>query len=98
VAPLLLVLAVAGIVAAGCWILSLITHDTSQVDRMWSIAPPLYLWIFAGGAGFGDARVNLMAVLATVWGARLTFNFARKGGYSGVEDYRWAVLRKAMSP
>jgi steroid 5-alpha reductase family enzyme len=97
VAPLLLVLAVAGVIAVGCWILSLITRDTSQVDRMWSIAPPIYLWIFAGGAGFVDARLTLMAVLATLWGARLTFNFARKGGYSGVEDYRWAVLRKAMS-
>ncbi|MEP6481291.1 MAG: DUF1295 domain-containing protein, partial [Rhodoglobus sp.] len=30
------------------------------------------------------------------WGARLTFNFARKGGYTGVEDYRWAVLRARM--
>jgi steroid 5-alpha reductase family enzyme len=39
-----------------------------------------------------------MAVLATLWGARLTYNFARKGGYSGVEDYRWAVVRKAMRP
>jgi steroid 5-alpha reductase family enzyme len=26
----------------------------------------------------------------------LTFNLARKGGYTGVEDYRWAVLRDRM--
>jgi steroid 5-alpha reductase family enzyme len=38
-----------------------------------------------------------MAVLVTAWGARLTFNFARKGGYSGVEDYRWAICAR-MSP
>ncbi len=38
-----------------------------------------------------------MAIVVVVWGARLTFNFARKGGYSGVEDYRWAVLRSRMS-
>jgi steroid 5-alpha reductase family enzyme len=37
-----------------------------------------------------------MAALVSVWGARLTFNFARKGGYSGVEDYRWGVLRSSM--
>ena len=96
-APLLIVMALAGVTAAGCWILSLITRDTSQVDRMWAIAPPIYLWIFAAGAGLGDTRVNLMAVLATLWGARLTFNFARKGGYSGVEDYRWAVVRRSMT-
>ena len=40
----------------------------------------------------------MMALLVTLWGARLTFNFARKGGYSGVEDYRWAVLRGRMTP
>ena len=95
--PLLIVLVVSGVIATGCWILSLITHDTSQVDRMWSIAPPIYLWIFAAGAGLSDARLALMAVLATLWGVRLTFNFARKGGYSGVEDYRWAVVRKSMN-
>jgi len=39
-----------------------------------------------------------MAVLTTAWGLRLTFNFARKGGYSsGGEDYRWPVLRKRMN-
>ena len=39
-----------------------------------------------------------MACLATLWGARLTFNFGRKGAYKlkfweGEEDYRWKVLR-----
>ncbi len=37
-----------------------------------------------------------MALLILLWGARLTFNFARKGGYSGTEDYRWPVLRASM--
>jgi steroid 5-alpha reductase family enzyme len=37
-----------------------------------------------------------MALVVTLWGARLTFNLARKGGYTGVEDYRWAELRKEM--
>jgi steroid 5-alpha reductase family enzyme len=27
-------------------------------------------------------------------GCRLTWNFWRKGGYSGGEDYRWSVIRK----
>ena len=39
-----------------------------------------------------------MLALVTLWGARLTFNFARKGGYApGGEDYRWAVLRARMN-
>lgn len=81
------------------WVLSIPTKDTSWVDRIWSVVPAVYAWVFAGGAGFADARLNLLASLITVWGARLTFNFARKGGYQpGGEDYRWEVLRKGMKP
>jgi len=96
--PLILVFIVAGAVSVACWIASLITRDTSWVDRIWSIVPVVYVWIFAGAAGFTDVRLLVMASLVTLWGARLTFNFARKGGYTGMEDYRWAVLRARMSP
>ena len=34
-----------------------------------------------------------MAGVVTAWGLRLSWNFWRKGGYSGGEDYRWAVVR-----
>ncbi|WP_051192042.1 DUF1295 domain-containing protein [Microbacterium luticocti] len=98
--PLVVVLIVAGAVCAFCWVASLITKDTSWVDRLWSIVPVAYAWIFAIGgmaAGGDPARLALMAVLVTAWGARLTFNFARKGGYTGMEDYRWAILRGRMS-
>ncbi|WP_350351520.1 DUF1295 domain-containing protein [Microbacterium sp. A8/3-1] len=98
---LLIVVIVAAIASLACWLLSLITRDTSWVDRAWSIVPVVYVWIFVAGAfaaGDGSVRVVLMGVLATAWGARLTFNFARKGGYSGMEDYRWAILRRRMRP
>ncbi|NBX23998.1 MAG: DUF1295 domain-containing protein [Microbacteriaceae bacterium] len=86
-------------VCAGTWLLSVVTKEYSWVDRIWSIVPFVYVWIFAGAAGFADPRLNLMAILATVWGARLTFNFTRKGGYApGGEDYRWPILRARMSP
>ena len=84
---------------AGTWLLSLPTKDTSWVDRIWSIVPIAYAWVWAGGKDFADTRLNLMALLITLWGVRLTFNFARKGGYqAGGEDYRWEVLRKRMTP
>mgnify|MGYP006268328687 CR=1 FL=1 len=80
------------------WLTSVITKEYSWVDRIWSIVPFIYLWEYAAGNGF-DLRHTLMAVVATLWGARLTFNFARKGGYAkGGEDYRWAILRERMSP
>ena len=77
----------------------MITKEYSWVDRIWSIIPIVYVWVFAYGAKFADPRLNLMGILVTLWGARLTFNFARKGGYApGGEDYRWAILRQKMNP
>ena len=38
-----------------------------------------------------------MTVLVCLWGARLTFNAARKGGFRlGGEDYRWAEVRARL--
>lgn len=97
---LTVVVLVAAAASVLCWVLSLFTGDTSWVDRAWSIVPVIYVWIFAIGAmieGTGSLRLVLMAVLVTAWGVRLTFNFARKGGYTGTEDYRWAILRARMN-
>jgi steroid 5-alpha reductase family enzyme len=82
-----------------CWVLSLITKEYSWVDRLWSITPPLFAVHFAGHAGFGDTRLNLMATLTVLWGVRLTYNFARKGGYKrGGEDYRWEEIQGKIGP
>ena len=97
-APLLIAAGIAAVVFLFVWVASLVTRDHSWVDRLWSIVPAVYVWVFAIYAGLADPRLNVMAVLVTLWGARLTFNFARKGGYSGVEDYRWPILRERMSP
>jgi steroid 5-alpha reductase family enzyme len=81
-----------------CFVLGEITGNVSQVDKLWSIVPVVYSWIVAGRADF-PARAVLMAVLATVWGVRLTYNVSRHDGYSwrfwsGVEDYRWVHVRE----
>ena len=78
-APLLVAAWIAIGAAAFAWIASLVTHEHSWVDRLWSIVPVVYVWVFAAFAGLQDARLDVMAVLVTLWGARLTFNFARKG-------------------
>ncbi|RDV44509.1 hypothetical protein DOE76_12175 [Leifsonia sp. ku-ls] len=97
--PIIVCLWILAAVCALTWVLSLITNEHSWVDRLWSIVPVVYVWVFAGFAGLSDVRLDLLAVLVTLWGARLTFNFARKGGYApGGEDYRWQVLRGRMSP
>ena len=95
--PLLVVVVIAAVAGVVEWALSLATRDYSWVDRSWSIVPVIYVGVVAGFAHFDNVRLDAMAALALVWGTRLTFNFARKGGYSGVEDYRWAVLRARMT-
>lgn len=34
--------------------------------------------------GAKNERIFLMTVLITLWGSRLTFNFARRGGYGNL--------------
>lgn len=89
---------VAGCSAVYCFIVGELTMNNSQMDKLWSILPAIYVWIVAIKGGM-SARLIIMAVLATIWGVRLTWNFARKGAYSwkfwsGEEDYRWKWLRK----
>lgn len=95
--PLLVVVFTSGAACIFAWVASLITNDTSWVDRSWSIVPVAYVWEFAARANLANGRLDAMAMVVTAWGVRLTYNFARKGGYAGVEDYRWAVLRARMS-
>jgi steroid 5-alpha reductase family enzyme len=97
--PLAACAALCGLLIGGTWLLSVLTREYSWVDRVWSIAPPVYVAVFAGWTGFADPRLVLLTVLVAAWGARLTFNYARKGGYApGGEDYRWAVLRERLGP
>lgn len=80
-----------------CFVVSTLARNYSQVDKLWSLIPLAYVWMCAVKSGF-EPRLVLMAIVVTVWGLRLTYNFSRRGGYSirfwtGEEDYRWAVLR-----
>ncbi len=88
---------IAGCSAAFCFIVGEATGNNSQMDKLWSLLPIAYTWVIAVKGGM-NARLVVMAILATVWGIRLTVNFARKGAYSlrfweGTEDYRWAIVR-----
>ena len=91
-------LIICGASALWCFVVGEISRNNSQMDKLWSILPIVYTWVIAADGGF-KTRLVVMAVLATLWGCRLTFNFARKGAYTlkfweGEEDYRWKVLRQ----
>jgi len=82
--------------------MSLITENLSQVDRLWSILPPVYSWIITyhviQDVGISDA--SLMVVMSTItslWGGRLTLQFIKKDGYTLYgEDYRWRYVKEVF--
>lgn len=80
-----------------CFIIGEITGNNSQVDKLWSLLPIAYVWVVAHYGSY-TPRLIIMAVLVTLWGLRLTYNFSRLGAFTirfweGTEDYRWAALR-----
>jgi steroid 5-alpha reductase family enzyme len=81
-----------------CFVVGELSKNNSQVDKLWSIVPIIYVWDMTYLADWNQ-RMVLMSVLVTIWAVRLTYNFARRGAYTwkfwaGEEDYRWEVLRK----
>ncbi|CAK7230236.1 hypothetical protein SCUCBS95973_007505 [Sporothrix curviconia] len=81
-------------------VVSEINGNYSQVDRCWSLLPTVYiahfnLWSRLAGAHSG--RLDAALLYSTIWSIRLTYNYARKGGYNvGSEDYRWEIVKNAI--
>jgi steroid 5-alpha reductase family enzyme len=94
--PLIVVLTLAGSMAVTAFLLGMLTDEYSWADRLWSTAPVIFSWVYLLRAG-GNMRLLIVVVLITLWGARLTFNFARRGGYTSSEDYRWPILRQRIT-
>ena len=74
------------------FIKSTVTGNYSQLDELWSLAPLFYSFHLI----HWTPRGILMLLLVTIWGIRLSYNFWRKGGYRGGEDYRWGILREII--
>lgn len=83
-----------------CFVLTKVTSEMSWVDRIWSILPILYQahYLFHQHHCKGiqiSQRQWVIMFFTFMWGARLTYNFYRKGGFKkGGEDYRWEYIRK----
>ncbi|CAM9579537.1 unnamed protein product, partial [Ectocarpus fasciculatus] len=98
-------LLIAVIVYSFVW--SVLCNNVSKVDQIWSVTPVMYSWMFwlhyyFNHEGVAHIRLTVVTVMVSVWGARLTYNFWRKGGYGNLitheEDYRWPILREMMHP
>ncbi|KAF2676150.1 DUF1295-domain-containing protein [Lentithecium fluviatile CBS 122367] len=100
--PLVTALAFALFVTPIVLLVAELNRNYSQVDRLWSVLPVIYnchyaLW--AHLAGIPTQRLDHVMAVTALWGARLTFNYWRKGGYNvGSEDYRWETVKKYVGP
>lgn len=96
---MIILLIICGSSALYCFVVGELAKNNSQMDKLWSLLPIAYTWVIAVKGNL-NPRLVLYAILVTIWGIRLTINFARKGAYSlkfwsGEEDYRWQVLRQS---
>lgn len=100
--PLMLGLAFALFMTPIVLVVSEINRNYSQVDRLWSILPVIYnvhYDVWAHLNGLPTAKLDHVMALSVIWGARLTFNYWRKGGYQvGSEDYRWNTVKDYVGP
>jgi len=70
-------------------------ENSSFYDAYWSVAPlPIALFWVGASEGALGARQALVLLLVAIWGARLTWNWAR--GWRGLdhEDWRYVDLRR----
>ncbi|KAJ4361827.1 hypothetical protein N0V83_010768 [Neocucurbitaria cava] len=99
--PLMTALAFALLVTPIVLAVSEFNRNYSQVDRLWSILPVIYnvhYGVWAHINGLPTLRLNHVMAVSLIWGARLTFNYWRKGGYQvGSEDYRWNIVKDRVA-
>jgi steroid 5-alpha reductase family enzyme len=74
-----------------------VAYDNSSFyDAYWSVIPiaVIVYWIEIASVGAVDLRMALVLFVVSVWGARLTFNWAR--GWTGLdhEDWRYVDFRE----
>lgn len=93
--PVVVVATLAAGFSLASYLMGAVSGDYSWVDRLWSTAPVAFAWVYAVRSELAPAP-TVAALLVTLWGVRLSYNFARRGGYTTLEDYRWPILRKRI--
>ena len=70
--------------------------NSSFYDAYWSVAPiPIaFYWALGAAADVSHLRQAIVIALVCLWGARLTYNWARGWGGLGHEDWRYVDLRR----
>ena len=74
------------------WIISVRLRDVSIVDLFWGTGFGVVGWVSYWNAQLGTTRGLVLAVIATVWGVRLSVYLGLRN-HGRPEDYRYAAMR-----
>ena len=74
------------------WVISLRLHDASVADVCWGLGFVLLAWLYCLLSPALTPRSWLVAVLTTLWGARLSAHIFRRNHGNG-EDRRYQTMR-----
>ena len=75
------------------WALSVALRDASIVDVFWGPSFVLLAWLAFASTPAPTPRAGLVALLTTLWGARLGLYLLWRNAGAG-EDYRYAAMRR----
>ncbi len=83
--------------AVATWIASLVRHDVSLVDRMWSLMIAGPAVVYACEAGASGPRTTWLLVIVLAWGVRLAAYITWRNWGHG-EDRRYQEIRARNQP
>lgn len=84
-------------VGGAAWVISVLRHDVSIVDSLWSLMFLLAAGVYFMQAPTDSARATLVLALATVWALRLAGHITWRNWGEG-EDRRYQAIRRNNEP
>ncbi len=90
-------LALIALLAFGTWIASVVRHDASLVDRMWSLMIAGPALVYAAQTSWASPRAIAVQVLVLAWGLRLSAYITWRNWGHG-EDRRYQAIRQRNQP
>jgi steroid 5-alpha reductase family enzyme len=83
--------------ALATWLVSLIRHDVSIVDSVWSLMVAVGGAVYAAELGADTTRAQVVCALAVLWAARLALYITVRNWGHG-EDRRYQAIRTRNEP
>lgn len=92
-----LALAFVAVLALAAWIFSILRHDVSHVDSLWSLMILASLAVYMTISEAAGTRANLVLLMVIIWALRLSVHITIRNHGEG-EDRRYRAIRQNNEP